>query len=746
MGEKYQKIFRQSPLRGFSVNTESRIDPIHIDFNLVPDSVELALNKAVPRRFGLDFDCDWFHLYFMTSALPVELGSVPLIEEEGRQTALCCLDKSAVQRIVGEGSTYSQYMAGASKKIARYFDAGITMPYTIYGSLCRSAMEQMAIRAVDVESTRIQLGNRGTQDRLVQQLQQLSTNLLQVDAILRVLRRAALDLCALIGAVELPSWPAYPRLSGVILYPSQANKLTSRETDEVGLLERWGVPVWLVERSGDKSRYELNATARPQLGRYNDEAVHQEKLMQAVSMGIRVEEVYVLDEMMPVAPPVSKLDSDDFEKQLDSLLLAALAPESSQELVCFDEFSIKVAEILGKDRWTGQQHEAGLHGQLEGRKWHVSRPYPFLIRNAPALFSRRTVPPHYFNPTLLFPNKRGGLPAPPPNPPTTPNKLWHCLELRHFDSIHEIGDVSQFHPSIFAYRISRTSQSARDGGFAKGLKPYVLQLWGKERSELQAAARRLPNSLRKKECAELESTDPLAPSHWTPFVNLEYISKVLAVSRSSEVRAGLLRLIPTMPAPCADDLNYRQLKVRYLHFLRHELPGGPRFRPSVCRAASKTPPLPMWRFEFTKEFLQNLTLKPRPPSLTVLAFIELHRLEIILDMLSSAGVAFRMQLIPNDGPCAQIFSLISTEVAESKPSDQCKVWPAAPNAEPRMEGVVWDEKAKRFSLFLLYPARDLRPLNRSQIQAWRDAEENTLRAELAKKKHQPRSAPALGSA
>ena len=242
MGEKYQKIFRQSPLRGFSVNTESGIDPIHIDFNLVPDSVELALNKAIPRRFGLDFDCDWFHLYFMTSALPVELGPVLLIEEEGRQTALCCIDKSAVQRIVGEGSTYSQYMTGASKKIARYFDAGITMPYTIYGSLCRSAMEQMAICAVDVESTCIQLGNRGTRDRLVQQLQQLSTNLLQVDAILRVLRWAALDLCALIGAVELPSWPAYPQLSGVILYPSQVNKLTSRETDEVGLLERWGVP------------------------------------------------------------------------------------------------------------------------------------------------------------------------------------------------------------------------------------------------------------------------------------------------------------------------------------------------------------------------------------------------------------------------------------------------------------------------------------------------------------------------
>ena len=332
-------------------------------------------------------------------------------------------------------------------------------------------------------------------------------------------------------------------------------------------------------------------------------------------------------------------------------------------------------------------------------------------------------------------------PPPPPNPPTTPNELWHCLELRHFDSIHEIGDVSQFHPSILAYHISRTSQSAWDGGFAKGLKPYVLQLWGKERSELQAAARHLPNSLRMKEHAELESTDPLVPSHWTPFMNLEYISKVLAVLHSSEVWAGLLLLIPTMPAPCANDLNW-QLKVRYLHFLHHELPGGQRFRPSICHATSKTPPLPMWQFEFSKEFLQNLTLKPQPPSLTILAFIELHRLEIILDMLSSASIAFRMQLIPTDGSCAQIFSLISTEVAESRPLDQCKVWPVTPNAESRMEGIVWDKKAKHFSLFLLYPACDLQPLNRSQIQAWRDAEENMLHAELAKKKHQPHSAPA----
>jgi hypothetical protein len=154
----------------------------------------------------------------------------------------------------------------------------------------------------------------------------------------------------------------------------------------------------------------------------------------------------------------------------------------------------------------------------------------------------------------------------------------------------------------------------------------------------------------------------------------------------------------------------------------------------------------MTHFNFTANFLRNLVFLRRPRSLTYWGFIELQRLEIILDMLSHVGVSSRLQLLPNDGPFSSIFCLISEHVwAEShRPganSTDCKCSPVADSTPGRMEGIAWDDKARMFSLFLIGERSQLRPLNKNEVTAWIDGEAKALDSELAKKKHQPRSGP-----
>jgi hypothetical protein len=759
IGEKYRTVFRQYPVRAFSANTSSTIDVEHLNFGLVRNA-PMGVTKAIPRNFGFDFDSGPFHLYFMASAPSVEPYPLParrFVSVEGVMTTLYQIQEPDIQRLVGDDSVYGRYMAEARKKINRYVDAGITRPRLSAGVLCRSVMELTAMGAVDVQSCRVGLRGGHQEHYLLERIQDVTFNIRQVDSILRVLRRAALDLCAFIGGVRLPSWPASPELAGVVVYSSEASNYTPQQTEEISLLERWGVPVWLVERDEKNFRYELNATARPewtqdktvsqeklQQAQLRSEALHQEKLAHAVSIGVPIKDAYIFERVISAKPPGQILDGDEFEKRLDSLLLAALAPESNMEAISFDCFSEKMGELLGAEFWTRELYEPHIHGQVEGRKWHCSRRYPFLTRNFTALSSRLTIPPHYHNPTLFFPNKDGSIPGPPPNLPTIPKDLWHCLELRYFDNLSAIGELRQFQASILAYRIIRTTQSATDGGFSKGIKPYVLQLWGKEKSKLEEVAQRLPSRLQGKVISELQSSDHLLPFHWTHFVNSEYISLVLAAPRSSDVRAELLKRVPTLPPPCADDVNYRPLKVKYIHFLRQEILGGTRFKPSTRPGVEPTPALPMTRFDFTTNFLRNLAFQPRPRSLTYWGFIELQRLEIILDMLSHVGVSFRLQLVPNDGPFSSIFSLISEHVwAEShRPgsnSNDCKCSPVTNSTPRRMEGIAWDDKAQIFSLFLIGERSQLRPLNKNEVRAWIDGEEKALDSELAKKKHQPRS-------
>ena len=715
--------------------------------DLEPDETE-----TTPLAFGMDFDSDAFHLYLVTETPSVELylpSQHRFRQKEGLYQALYSLPDQEIELAAGEESAYARYMVNAHTKIEQYFETGISMPVPVYGKLYRSRMERTARTYCDVGAYRVRLRSLQRKELLEANITQAIRNVQVIDAILRVLRRVALDFCALIGAVELPIWRAHGDLAGIVLYPGQIEGFSQEEHERVALLERWGVPLHIAERCEQSSRYELDASSRPELGQPIKEKLHQQKLAGVHGTGLELKEVHVLEDttVLPHQLPPRLEAADGIEQELDDLILAALMPSDNAERIPFDEFSLRLEHMTCSNTapvsWRRRKYEAGQHGDVEGRLWQRGRYYPFHTRNVAVLFGRHAVPPHYHNPTLPFPLRNGQIPAPLINPPTVPLDLWHCLELRYFSNIEAMGDVTQFHPSILAYHAIRTRLTAHERGHQEGPKPFMLQFWGKDKSALERASQSLPRWFFFISCVQTESSDnPALPSNWTSFANVQYVALVLARSQLKTIREGLMGLLPTLTAPPTLHPEYKQLRVRYIHFLRHEILGGTRWTPLTSQKRSPVMPAVMDCYQFTNGYLLNLVSQPRLHSLSAADFVEFHRLQVILEMLSGL-LSFKIQLVANSGPISRICRCISEAVRHdvSMGTPGCEYRPAhhIPSTLSRMEGISWTPAQQHFSLYLPPSNPDLRLLSLDELEEWRKKEEESLESELAKKKHQLRT-------
>jgi hypothetical protein len=227
-------------------------------------------------------------------------------------------------------------------------------------------------------------------------------------------------------------------------------------------------------------------------------------------------------------------------------------------------------------------------------------------------------------------------------------------------------------------------------------------------------------------------------------VNTQYISLVLASPRHKAVREGLLGLVPKVVQPASGDPAYRPGKVRYVHYLRHFLIGKGRWEPLTSSSEAAAPrPCVMDRFEFTNDYLRNLVGKARPISFLLDDYIEFHRVQVVLEMLTSLS-SFRVQLVANKGPlsriCRQIAESVQLDSNNNLPG--CKFTAAGDDRTARMEQISWTVGRPMLMLFLAErsPDLDLRPLSHTQLFKWEEQEDRLLTIELAKKKHQPSAA------
>jgi hypothetical protein len=747
-GEKYPIIYRQFPVRIIQVNTTEELHMEHLDFSAPRPPLEQFICTVVPRHIGLDIDLDPYHSYFVTKQLPILLYSPPennFICSVTDTAILHALPEADIERAAGDRSVYGLYMANARAKVQRFFDAGVGMPVPVLGALHRPFMECRALQLTDLEHYRNILRGPQRKDALLDNIAQAADNIREVDAILRVLRRVALDLCAFIGAVELPSWDSLPQLAGVVLYSHKFPKYGGAKLAEIATLERWGVPIWMAERCEQRSRLELDASSRPSSDHLDREKIHQQKLALARATGVNVKDAALYEGKTVVQRParISPGLFDDDEGDIDSLILRALMPGPGEEGMAFDDFASQLERkmfLTGSVAWSNQQYEAGKHGAIEGRAWNRSRYYPFDTRNAPALCARRMVPPHYHNPTLLIPKQDGSPRQPLPYPAPVPKGTWYGVELRFFDRLSLVGEVKRFHPSIFAYHLARTTAGAVEGGYEEGReKPFILQFWAKDKAELGIAMQSLPRHLQGKRQVDIIPNSPSASLHWVSLVNTQYISLVLASPRPKAIREGLLGVMPKVVQPATGDPQYRPGKVRYNHYLRHFLIGKDRWEPVLCSESYPTRPRFMDRFEFTNEYLRNLVAKPRPISFSLDDHLEFHRVQVVLEMLTGLS-SFKVQLLANKGPLSKICCEIAenVELDSSNNVPDCK-FTAAGRAEMKehMELISWTAGRPMLTLFLCPESRDLRSVTESQLLKWEEEEEHFLTTELAKKKHQP---------
>ena len=93
--------------------------------------------------------------------------------------------------------------------------------------------------------------------------------------------RVALDACALLGGVELPTWPASINFAGTWLEEAKRN-LTDKPASYISQCqardcERWGVPCWVESPRGHYSRLDVTLFAHPTSDR-KAEGLHQQWL------------------------------------------------------------------------------------------------------------------------------------------------------------------------------------------------------------------------------------------------------------------------------------------------------------------------------------------------------------------------------------------------------------------------------------------------------------------------------------
>ena len=161
--------------------------------------------------------------------------------------------------------------------------------------------------------------------------------------------RVVLDVCALLGGVELPTWPASIEFAGIWLEESKRN-LAELPTAYISQcrardLERWGVPCWIESPRRHYSR--LEATKFDMLtGDRQAEGRHQKWLQQCPPKGIQPVYIPVAVQAVILPLPNCSLPLHECWDVVKLKILLLLDPDVSAPLI-FQSFSREMGR--GKD-------------------------------------------------------------------------------------------------------------------------------------------------------------------------------------------------------------------------------------------------------------------------------------------------------------------------------------------------------------------------------------------------------------
>jgi hypothetical protein len=403
-------------------------------------------------------------------------------------------------------------------------------------------------------------------DRALEEVERLNHGLDSLEAIDQYAVRVALDACALLGGVELPTWPASIEFAGVWLEESKRNlaELPASYISQCRArdLERWGVPCWIETPRRHYSRLEGMKFAMP-TGDRQAEGRHQ-KWLQKCPPGL-IQTVYIPVVVQPVILPLPDcpLPSHECWDAVKSKILLLLDSDVSTPLI-FQNFSREMGRLLGEGIWSGKRYEAQQHSG-DSIHWLKAREGAQEVLHVGVIHASLEIPSTWRNPETLvtektgterfIPFERDGRVIPEA---AVAAGAWFGVELVGYQAgQEEEGRAIASSYNALGYRFVQAPQQLKDAqGRTIPRSLYQIELLFKSRRQQQDACREIRAALPAPTSVVVSPVD-LEPFGYDRlhqfYLNADpyFLNCLYSVSLSLPERQRLLHLAPRYPVPPA---------------------------------------------------------------------------------------------------------------------------------------------------------------------------------------------------
>lgn len=538
---------------------------------------------------------------------------------------------------------------------------------------------------------------------LVQKLNTVYLDFACADACANEVLLRALDACAILGGVALPQWPPHPEWQGArfnwadIPTPGiNINETQFRLLAAVRRFERWGVPVWNFNVSSAKTRLDVAQDGLPSEGLF-DETLYQSLLN--TRFGVETKPILQVTARIAtddlVAPARSGIPTGAARHRLQQAIINLVAPKSVT-LMNFATFSAIAQDILGKEIWSGQRHEANLHPpsfDLSTKMpWSRVRDAPRECSHSGVLVALFQIPLPWVNPQSSVASVYGAYSAfeqLPPSLAVAPRQTWLVLEIddfsQHDQSSAELLVQRLSSDGLYGWCFVQSGLQRKDAeGKTIPRSRYTLRMLFKQHHTRERVGRSIGdqyNDHEQRTREEVRAKDDFLFNYsffaHPRFVDVAYAEPISAVSRSQ-----IMHLAPSFDvARSSSGSKDRATEVkraihdlRFVQLLEAKLfpplvapPGlSPLLPSSSSRSAPSPPPMDMSSCS-TATLCQLASSATPTDELSFMDVCRMQRFAYILEVLIKDG-PFLARVFPSSGPYLKILRYFARTIRDSSPA------------------------------------------------------------------------------
>ena len=408
--------------------------------------------------------------------------------------------------------------------------------------------------------------NFSSKDRALEEVERLNHGIDSLEAIDQYAVRVTLDACALLGGVELPTWPASIEFAGSWLEEPKRN-LTDQPVFYISQCrardcERWGVPCWVESPKRHYSRLEVTPFVLPTSDR-KAEGLHQQWLQRCPPDKVRKAYIPTTPQSVDRSPPDCPLPSPETWDAVKLKIRLLLDPDASAPLV-FQNFNREMGWLLGEGIWSGKRYEAQQHSD-ESIHWLKAREGAQEILHCGVIHASLEIPSTWGNPQFLVAVKTGMARFTPFESdgqgiaePGVAAEAWLGVELVGYQAGQEKeAQLVASSYNALGYCFIQAPQQLKDAeGCTIPHSLYQIELLFKSWRQQQDACREIHAALPSPSSVAVSPVDLEAFGYdrlhqFRLKADPYYVNRLYSLSLSVQERQRLLRLTPRYPIPPA---------------------------------------------------------------------------------------------------------------------------------------------------------------------------------------------------